>query len=87
MREKLIIHAKRPKGEDGYHTFSIRVKEEIVQKLEAICQQSGHSRNELVGMLLEYALDNCEVEQSHIYPYFRDAAQQYLPKKNPSKKK
>ena len=30
----LIIKPKRAKGDDGYRTFSIRIKEEIVSKLE-----------------------------------------------------
>ncbi len=58
---KLIIEPKAPKGEDGYTTFSIRVKTELVDKIETITSLSGHSRNELIGILLEYAADNCEV--------------------------
>lgn len=47
--DKLIIRPKRPKGEDGYRTFSIRIKEEVVTKLEDICARSGYSRNELIA--------------------------------------
>ena len=28
--EKLILRPKRPKGDDGYRTFSIRIREELV---------------------------------------------------------
>ena len=31
--EKLIIHPKRPKGDDGYKTFSVRIREDVVQRL------------------------------------------------------
>lgn len=58
----LIIKPKRPKGEDGYKTFSIRIKEETVTRLEKIAGASGRSRNELIGTFLEYALDHCVVE-------------------------
>lgn len=34
--EKLILHPKRAKGEDGHKTFSIRVKDELVDKLNDI---------------------------------------------------
>ena len=61
--DKLIITPKSPRGEDGYRTFSIRIKEEIAKKLEAVCVQSGHNRNPLISMLLEYALENCEVSE------------------------
>ena len=33
MEEKLIINKKSLKGEDGYKTFSVRIKEETVIKL------------------------------------------------------
>lgn len=58
----LIIKPKRPKGEDGYKTFSIRIKEETVARLEEVSSKSGRSRNELIGTFLEYALDHCVVE-------------------------
>ena len=62
-KEKLIIYPKAPKGEDGYRTFSIRVKEETLRKLETICQQCGYSRNELIVKFLEYGLENCEIKE------------------------
>ena len=58
----LIIKPKRAKGDDGYRTFSIRIKEEIVSKLDNISTQTGHSRNELIGVFLEYAIENCRIE-------------------------
>lgn len=61
-KEKLIIPKKLPKGEDGYQTFSIRIKDETVVRLEKVCSQSGRSRNEIIGRFIEYALDNCEVK-------------------------
>ena len=30
--ESLVIKPKRPKGEDGYKVFSVRVREDIVEK-------------------------------------------------------
>ena len=59
---KLIVSAKPPKGEDGYKTFSIRIKEQTASRLEEVASKSGRSRNEIIGMFLEYALENCEVE-------------------------
>lgn len=60
---KLIITPKPPKGEDGHSTFSIRIKTELLNELENIIGQTGHSRNELIGMLLSYAVDNYEIKQ------------------------
>lgn len=62
MAEKLIISKKSLKGEDGYKTFSIRIKEETVAGLDALAQSSNRSRNELINTLLDYALANCEIK-------------------------
>lgn len=60
---KLVIHPKRPKGEDGYKTFSIRVKEEVVEKINDIANQTGYSRNELIGQFLEFAIGHCTIAE------------------------
>lgn len=48
--EKLIIHPKRPKGDDGYKTFSVRIREDVVQRIDEISAQTGRSRNELISI-------------------------------------
>ncbi|GEM_PF-171442 len=60
-KEKLIIEKKMLKGEDGYKTFSIRIKEETVENLDRLSQETNRSRNELINILIDYAIDNCEV--------------------------
>ena len=62
MKEKLIINKKALMGEDGYKTFSIRIKDETVNNLDAISKETNRSRNELINILLDYAIDNCEVK-------------------------
>ena len=62
-QEKLIIHPKRATGEDGYKTFSIRIKDELAEQLNQISAQTGHSRNELVGIFLEYAITHCIISE------------------------
>ena len=62
MKEKLIINKKSLKGEDGYKTFSIRIKDETVANLDKLSEQTNRSRNELINLLLDYALKNCEVK-------------------------
>lgn len=62
MKEKLIINKKSLKGEDGYKTFSIRIKDETVAKLDKLSDETNRSRNELINILLDYAIDNSEVK-------------------------
>lgn len=52
----------RPKGEDGYKTFSIRIKEETVERIDEIVKQTGRTRNELIGLFLTYAVEHCKIE-------------------------
>lgn len=63
LKEKLIIN-KKLKGEDGYKTFSIRIKDETVANLDELSQKTNRSRNELINILLDYAIKNCEVAGS-----------------------
>ena len=63
MNDKLVIQKKALKGEDGYITFSIRIKEEIAENLDELAKNTNRSRNELINILLAYAVKNCEVEQ------------------------
>ncbi len=62
MKEKLVISKKSLKGEDGYKTFSIRIKDETVTKLDCLSKESNRSRNELINILLDYAIENCEIK-------------------------
>ena len=61
MKEKLIINKKSLRGEDGYKTFSIRIKDETVSRLDKLASQTNRSRNELINILIDFAIENCEV--------------------------
>lgn len=62
MAKKLQITKKSNlKGNDGYKTFSIRVKEDIVEKLDYISVKTNRSRNELINLLLEFGIENSEI--------------------------
>ena len=62
--DKLIIRPKKVRGDDGYRTFSIRVRDTTVDRISNLANQTGHSRNELICRFLEYALDNCAVTET-----------------------
>ncbi len=61
MSEEKIIIKSKSKGEDGYKTFSIRIKTDTVAKINELVLKSGRSRNELIGIFLEYAAANCKI--------------------------
>lgn len=60
--DKIQIPKKAsPKGEDGYKTFSIRLKAETVAALDKIARESNRSRNELINLFLEYGTANYKI--------------------------
>lgn len=63
MNDKLSIYKKDLKGEDGYKTFSVRIKKDTIKNIDILSQQTNRSRNELINLLLEYAVNNCEVKE------------------------
>ncbi len=62
MKNKLVINRKELKGEDGYRIFSIRIKKETITELDRLSQDSNRSRNDIINLLLDYAIENCEVK-------------------------
>lgn len=63
-KDKLLIRPKNLKGEDGYKTFSIRIKNNTVADIDVLSEKTGRSRNELIGILLSYALKKCEIDDN-----------------------
>ncbi|MBQ2889497.1 MAG: ribbon-helix-helix protein, CopG family [Clostridia bacterium] len=62
MEDKLVINKKNLKGEDGYKTFSVRIKDTTVARLNKLSEETHRSRNELINILLDYAIDNSRVK-------------------------
>lgn len=50
------------KGEDGSKVISVRIKDETLQRLDELVKETNRSRNEIIGLLLEFGLDNVEVQ-------------------------
>ncbi len=51
------------KGDDGYKIVSVRMKDETIEKLEAIAEESNRSRNEVINMLLEKAVEIVKISE------------------------
>ncbi len=62
MTEKPFVIQK--KNNTNYQTISIRIQEDTFQKIEKLSTESNHSRNHLINMLLEYAVDQIEISQT-----------------------
>ena len=56
--DKLKISKRRLKGDDGFKVFSVRLEQGLVDRIDNIAEYTNRSRNELIGILLRYALEN-----------------------------
>lgn len=60
MSENPIIEISRKpnrRGEDGYKIVSVRMKDDLIKRLDAIADETNRSRNEIINLLLEGAID------------------------------
>lgn len=52
------------KGDDGHKIVSVRMKDETIEKLDALSALSNRSRNELINLLLEAAIEIVKIEEN-----------------------
>ena len=62
-REIKITKKVAKKGEDGHKVVSVRMKDATIARLDDLAIQTNRSRNELINMLLEAALEDVRVEE------------------------
>lgn len=59
QNEPLII---KKRGEDGSKIITVRIKEDILSKLDKIAYDTNYSRNELINIILRHGIDNIKIE-------------------------
>lgn len=52
----------KKRGEDGNRVITVRIKEETLNELDRIASESNYSRNELINIILNYGIENIEIE-------------------------
>ena len=60
MSGRLIIPTKKYRGNSS--VVSARLPENLVSSLDEIAEKSGRTRNEIVQLCLEFAVENIDVE-------------------------
>lgn len=64
MAEEIRITKKTARrGDDGYKIVSVRMKDELLEKLDRLSGDTYRSRNELINLLLEAAVDIVKIEE------------------------
>ena len=57
--KKLVISSKKFRGDSS--VVSVRLPNDMIQKLDAIAEQTGRTRNEIIQKCLDYSIQNIEV--------------------------
>lgn len=59
--KKLVIAKEKYTGKTS--VVSIRIPNDMIKDLDKLSLQTGKSRNELLTIMLEFALDNIEITE------------------------
>jgi len=57
--KKLVISSKKFRGESS--VVSVRLPNDMIEKLDAIATQTNRTRNEIVKKCLAYSIENLEI--------------------------
>ena len=64
MAEEITIKRKTERrGDDGHKVVSVRMREELIERLDMVALQTNRSRNEIINILLERAVDIVKIEE------------------------
>ncbi len=59
--KKLKISAKKYTGDTA--VISARLPNDLIKKVDEICEETGRNRNEVMQLCIEFAVENIEIER------------------------
>lgn len=57
--KKLVIATKKYKGDTG--TVTARLPVTLIERIDAIADETGRTRNDIIQKCLEFSVDNTEI--------------------------
>jgi len=64
MSEEITIKRRSERrGDDGHKVVSVRMRDELIERLDDLAASSNRSRNEIINLLLESAVDIVRIEE------------------------
>ncbi len=64
MDKEIRITKKSPyRGDDGHKVVSVRMRDELLAKLDDLSGKTNRSRNELINLLLQSAIEWVRIEE------------------------
>ena len=62
MEKKLTVSVKKYSGETS--VVSLRMPDELIKKIDVVCEQTGRTRNEIIIKCLDFAIENIVIDDS-----------------------
>lgn len=63
MAEEIKIKKKSARrGDDGHKVVSVRMSDELIERLDDLAKNANRSRNEIINLLLESAVNIVKIE-------------------------
>ena len=67
MAEDIRIKKKSARrGDDGHNAVSVRLRDELIERLDALAEAANRSRNEIINLFLESAVDFVKIEDQFL---------------------
>lgn len=64
MENEITIKRKSSRrGDDGHKIVSVRMKDDLISRLDEIAENANRSRNEIINLLLEAAVNIVKIEE------------------------
>ena len=60
--KKLIISSKKFRGDSS--VVSVRLPNDMIERLDDIAEQTGRTRNEIIQKCLAYSIENIEISHN-----------------------
>lgn len=57
--KKLVISSKKFRGESC--VVSVRLPNELIERIDAVAEQTGRTRNEIIQKCLAFSIENLEI--------------------------
>ncbi|MBO7740782.1 MAG: ribbon-helix-helix protein, CopG family [Clostridia bacterium] len=62
QENKLVISSKKFRGDSS--VVSVRLPNDLIEKLDAIAEQTGRTRNEIIQKCLAFSIENIEIKDN-----------------------
>ena len=62
MENKFVVRPRRP-AYGKTSVASARLPDDMIDELDKVARQTGRTRNELIQMCIDYALQNLEIRE------------------------